>query len=78
MEQEPDPRGSPHLPQEPGPWPAEDEFLFETAKTDSCVLSFELAHFGQDAFLIPKTRASKRWSHFSQMYSKIGIKQSLR
>ncbi len=28
--------------------------------------------------MAPKTRASKWWSHFSQMYSKIGIKESLR
>jgi hypothetical protein len=51
--------------------------LAATAKTDSCGLSFELAHFGQDALLVPKTRVSKWWLHFSQMYSKIGIKKSL-
>jgi hypothetical protein len=73
MEQEPGPRGSPHFPHAPVDEEELAELFAGAANTESCGLSFELLHFGQEAVFVPKTRASKRCSHFWQMYSKIGI-----
>jgi len=76
MEQEPGPRGSPQLPQAPeGIAEAEedDDPFAETAKTESWGARLLLWHFGQEAFSFPITRASKRWSHSLQEYSKIGM-----
>jgi hypothetical protein len=73
MEQEPGPRGSPQLPHAPVDEEELAELFAGAANTESCGLSFELLHFGQEAVFVPKTRASKWWSHFWQMYSKIGI-----
>src|SRR5215467_6522270 len=73
MEQAPGPRGSPQVPQGPTDSLGADPPLADTAKTESCGASFLLWHLGHPGFSAPKTRASKRWLHPRQMYSKIGI-----
>jgi len=74
MEHAPGPRGSPQLPQAPADAGAADELFAETAKTDSCwVSSLLLLQVGQTGFSLPNMRASNRWSHPWQMYSKIGM-----
>jgi hypothetical protein len=74
MEHAPGPRGSPQLPQAPEEAGASDELFAETAKTDSCGVScLLLLQVGQTGFSLPNTRASNRWSHPLQMYSKIGM-----
>ena len=59
MEQEPGPRGSPQLPQAPDAMGAAELPLACTANTDSKDAKFLLRHFGQLAFSLPNTRASK-------------------
>jgi hypothetical protein len=74
MEHEPGPRGSPQLPHAPEGAGAADELFAETAKTDSCWVScLLLLQVGQTGFSLPNKRASNRWSHPLQMYSKIGM-----
>ena len=69
-EHEPGPRGSPHVPQEPG---AADRIALAppvlTAKVENARSSVRLpqdGHAGASAFRIS---ASNRWSHDSQRYS---------
>jgi hypothetical protein len=60
IEQEPGPRGSPQLPQAPdGVGIADEEPLAWTAKTDNCEARFLPRQFGQLAFSLPITKASK-------------------
>jgi hypothetical protein len=74
MEHVPGPRGSPHEPHPPEVGAdALEEFLADTAKTESCGARCLLRHLGQAAFWLPKIRASKRCSHLVQTYSKIGM-----
>ena len=74
MEHAPGPRGSPQLPHALEVAGAADELFAETAKTDSCwVSSLLLLQVGQTGFSLPIKRASNRWSHPLQMYSKIGM-----
>src|SRR5215831_7465383 len=72
MEQAPGPSGSPQVPHGPLAGLAEAD-LAETANTESWVASLLLRHLGQEAFSSPYTRASKRFSQFLQMYSKMGM-----
>ena len=72
-EHAPGPRGSPQEPQAPIDG-AEDDIPFaETAKTENFGVRLLLWHFGQEAFSLPKTRASNSWSQLLHTYSKIGI-----
>jgi predicted alpha/beta-fold hydrolase len=73
MEQAPGPRECPHAPQ--GAIFAE-ELSFVTPKREICCSSFVLRHCGHEAPSLPMTIASKRWEHFSQTYSKIGIQRT--
>jgi hypothetical protein len=77
IEQAPGPRGSPHDPQPPdGPADSANDpelRLPATANTESCGANCLLWHFGQDAFWLPKIRASNRCSHLVQTYSNIGM-----
>lgn len=58
MEQEPEPRGSPQLPQGAADRAGLEGAFAETANTDSCSASFLLWQFGQSAFWLPITSAS--------------------
>ena len=63
MEQEPGPRGSPQVPQGPGPL-EEDQALFPpTAKADNCFFNVVALQEGQAGAVDPWTIASKRWLH---------------
>lgn len=70
MEHEPGPRGSPH---ERQGVIAEAELSFVTPNREICCCNFLLRHSGQVALSLPRTIASNRCEHFSQMYSKMGI-----
>ena len=76
MEHAPGPRGSPQVPHPPEGMLPEAELLAETAKTESCGDRLLLWHFGQEGFSLPSTKASNRWSHSLQEYSKIGMVSS--
>jgi len=74
MEQDPGPRGSPQLPQAPDAVGVEDEAALAcTANTESRDARFLPWHFGQLAFSLPSTRASKGWLQSLQVYSNMGI-----
>ncbi|HYE85833.1 MAG TPA: hypothetical protein VEA16_05730 [Vicinamibacterales bacterium] len=66
----PAPRGSPHDPQGAGPDICDmpDEGAL-TAKTDSCLSSFVLAHLGHSSFVDSRTSNSKWLSQSRHAYS---------
>jgi len=56
----PAPRGSPHAPHGAGPAIRDDpDDGALTAKTDSCLSSFSLAHLGHSNFVDSRTNSSK-------------------
>jgi hypothetical protein len=73
MEHAPGPRGSPQLPHAPELGTEPDALFAETAKTESWGVKALLSHLGQAGLSLANTRASNRWSHCLQTYSKIGM-----
>src|SRR5262249_44446013 len=79
--QEPGPRGSPQVPQEPPDIGAAAPAGFPTPLTAKVEYSFSrstLWQAGQAGRVFPKTSASKRRLHFRQTYSKRGMRDSSR
>src|SRR5213593_3533975 len=78
MEQEPGPRGSPQVPQEPAS-PNDSAPSAEasppppTAKVENCFSRSPPPHPGQEGGADPITRASNRFEQDRQMYSNSGI-----
>jgi hypothetical protein len=60
MEQEPGPRGSPHVPQEPDPLDVAQLAVAPTPNAENCFASFVVLHFGQAATVEPCTSSSNR------------------
>ncbi len=76
VEQEPGPRGSPQLPQDPGDASeAAAPFPLLTAKTESCFSSFTLSHDGHRGVSSEElnTSVSNRLLHSKQAYSNMGM-----
>ena len=84
MEHDPGPpaSGGPQLLQGPAAGREEEGALLlgPTAKVESCCWSLPLWQAGHSGRALPReliTRASKRWPHSLQMYSKMGIRDQL-
>jgi hypothetical protein len=60
MEQEPGPRGSPHVPQEPDPLGVAQLAVAPTPNAENCFASLVVLHFGQAATVEPCTSSSNR------------------
>lgn len=60
MEQEPGPRGSPQVPQEPDPLDVAQLAVAPTPKAENCFASLVALHFGQAATVEPCTSNSNR------------------
>jgi len=73
MEQAPGPRGSPQLPQAPGPLEPAQSDVAPTPNAENCLSSDVALHEGQAGAVEAWTNNSNRRLHSRHTYSKIGM-----